>query len=328
MGAVITGPSEVCVNSSALGSRRDGMRIWMRILFLWMVSLICVRPVQAQTVEYVHTDALGTPVAITNAAAQVIERSEYEPYGKLLNRPLTDGPGFTGHVQDATTGLTYMQQRYYDPGIGRFLSVDPVTAYGSGDMRHFNVYAYAYNNPYKFTDPDGRCPMGCPNDMANPITIEQSADVLGWVSDGLEALDQVFMSNPYASLGRVATVPLARMAKPLAAEAKAAAQLAKNVAQGAKAEAKVAAEMGAEVAGKRVTLEASTGQRSVADIVTTNKGVVEVKSGGAQLSSGQKAIKADIEAGRPVTPRGQNALDAGLKPNVPTQMKCYDVKRC
>ena len=112
---------------------------------------------QAQTVvEYVHTDALGTPVAITNAAGTVIERSVYEPYGTLINRPLTDGPGFTGHVQDTATGLTYMQQRYYDPIIGRFLSVDPVTAYGSGDMRHFNVYAYAYNNPYKFTDPDGR----------------------------------------------------------------------------------------------------------------------------------------------------------------------------
>ena len=48
-------------------------------------------------------------------------------------------------------------QRYYDPQIGRFLSVDPVTAFG-GDMRHFNRYAYAYNNPYRFTDPDGRCP--------------------------------------------------------------------------------------------------------------------------------------------------------------------------
>ncbi len=49
-------------------------------------------------------------------------------------------------------------QRYYDPAIGSFLSVDPVTAYDNGDMRHFNRYTYAYNNPYAFTDPDGRCP--------------------------------------------------------------------------------------------------------------------------------------------------------------------------
>ena len=47
-------------------------------------------------------------------------------------------------------------QRYYDPTISRFLSVDPVTAYDNGDMRFFNRYAYVFNNPYKFTDPDGR----------------------------------------------------------------------------------------------------------------------------------------------------------------------------
>lgn len=48
-----------------------------------------------------------------------------------------------------------MQQRYYDPGIGMFLSVDPMAS----DMNNgwnFNRYNYAANNPYRFTDPDGR----------------------------------------------------------------------------------------------------------------------------------------------------------------------------
>ncbi|MDQ3288888.1 MAG: hypothetical protein M3Q42_11655 [Pseudomonadota bacterium] len=111
--------------------------------------------------KYQHTDALGSPVAVTDASRQVIERSEYEPYGKRLassTPAVKDGVGYTGHVEDAATGLTYMQQRYYDPGIGRFLSVDPVTAYDTGDYRYFNRYAYAFDNPYKFTDPDGRCP--------------------------------------------------------------------------------------------------------------------------------------------------------------------------
>jgi len=119
-------------------------------------ALLVASATHAQTtVEYIHTDALGTPVAVTDATGTVIERSEYEPYGQLVNRPPTDGPGFTGHVQDAATGLTYMQQRYYDPVIGRFLSVDPVTAYSSPGA-NFNRYWYANNNPYKFTDPDGR----------------------------------------------------------------------------------------------------------------------------------------------------------------------------
>lgn len=123
---------------------------------LQCLALGCVvLPAHALTVEYIHTDALGTPVAVTNSAGVVIERSEYEPYGQLLNRPLTDGPGYTGHVSDAATGLSYMQQRYYDPGIGRFLSVDPVTANGNTGA-NFNRYWYANSNPYKFTDPDGR----------------------------------------------------------------------------------------------------------------------------------------------------------------------------
>lgn len=123
---------------------------------LQCLALGCVvLPAHALTVEYIHTDALGTPVAVTNSAGVVIERSEYEPYGQLLNRSLQDGPGYTGHVQDAATGLSYMQQRYYDPEIGRFLSVDPVTANGNGGA-NFNRYWYANNNPYRFTDPDGR----------------------------------------------------------------------------------------------------------------------------------------------------------------------------
>lgn len=107
------------------------------------------------TNKYFHTDALGSPVATTNTAGQVVDRTDWDPYGAAINEPAYQGIGYTGHVMDGATGLTYMQQRYYDPSIARFLSVDPVTAYG-GDMRHFNRYAYAFNNPYKFYDPDGR----------------------------------------------------------------------------------------------------------------------------------------------------------------------------
>ena len=59
----------------------------------------------AAVTRYQHNDALGTAVAESDAAGTVVRKSEYEPYGQLVNRPLTDGPGFTGHVQDAATGL-------------------------------------------------------------------------------------------------------------------------------------------------------------------------------------------------------------------------------
>ena len=107
-----------------------------------------------RTVTYVHTDTLGSPVAKTNANGDVISRTRYEPYG-AVNQGATPTIGFTGHVNDADTGLTYMQQRYYDPMAGRFLSVDPVLTDGKTG-NGFNRYVYAENNPYKYVDPDGR----------------------------------------------------------------------------------------------------------------------------------------------------------------------------
>ncbi|WP_313435422.1 RHS repeat-associated core domain-containing protein [Stenotrophomonas sp.] len=108
-----------------------------------------------QTVEYIHTDALGSPVAVTDAGGSVVERTDYASYGDVLNGAVEDGPGYTGHVSDSATGLSYMQQRYLDPELGMFLSVDPVTAH-DGPVDQFNRYRYANGNPYKFKDPDGR----------------------------------------------------------------------------------------------------------------------------------------------------------------------------
>lgn len=97
---------------------------------------------------------LGSPVATTNQAGTVIDRTSYEPYGKAIGETL-DGVGYTGHVMDPVSGLVYMQQRYYDPVIGRFLSADPVkTDPDSGDI--FDRYSYAAGSPYVFIDPDGR----------------------------------------------------------------------------------------------------------------------------------------------------------------------------
>ncbi|WP_093285727.1 RHS repeat-associated core domain-containing protein [Pseudoxanthomonas sp. CF125] len=105
-------------------------------------------------IKYQHTDALGSPVAVTNPAGLVVERTNFEPYGSAINKTVV-GIGYTGHVMDGATGLTYMQQRYYDQALGRFLSVDPVSA-DSKTGANFNRYRYADNSPYGFTDPDGR----------------------------------------------------------------------------------------------------------------------------------------------------------------------------
>jgi RHS repeat-associated protein len=106
-------------------------------------------------VTYIHTDALGSPVLETNAQAQVVRQVDYRAYGMEVMDAPRPGPGYTGHYRDVGTGLVYMQQRYYDPVVGRFLSADPV-ATDTKNGWNLNRYNYAANNPYKFTDPDGR----------------------------------------------------------------------------------------------------------------------------------------------------------------------------
>ncbi|WP_457322176.1 RHS repeat-associated core domain-containing protein [Stenotrophomonas sp. P5_B8] len=125
------------------------------LCFVLLLGLAAVPTASAQTVTYIHTDALGSVVAKSDANGNVIERITYEPYGAVVGAPVADGPGYTGHVSDAATGLSQMQQRYMDPQLGVFLSVDPVTAYEQ-PVGQFNRYRYANGNPYKFRDPDGR----------------------------------------------------------------------------------------------------------------------------------------------------------------------------
>lgn len=120
--------------------------------------------------SFTHTDALGSPVAKTNNGGQVLTRTRYEPYGTTAAGTVPNGPGFTGHVNDPDTGLVYMQQRYYDPIAGRFLSVDPITTNTkTGDF--FNRYAYGNNNPLKYRDPDGRA--SCVDEQCTVSTIDR-----------------------------------------------------------------------------------------------------------------------------------------------------------
>jgi len=103
------------------------------------------------TKTYIHTDFLGSPAAESTEAGAVV-RLHYQPFGDTIEAAREE-VGYTGHKFDKDLGLSYMQARYYDPVIGRFYSNDPI---GFRDVHSFNRYAYANNNPYKYTDPDGQ----------------------------------------------------------------------------------------------------------------------------------------------------------------------------
>jgi RHS repeat-associated protein len=107
-------------------------------------------------VTYVYTDPQGTPLAEADVNGNITATFDYAPYGNQALGSPPNGPGYTGHVNDPDTGLVYMQARYYDPAVGRFLSVDPVAPM-AGNAFNFNRYDYANNNPALNIDPDGRC---------------------------------------------------------------------------------------------------------------------------------------------------------------------------
>jgi RHS repeat-associated protein len=111
-------------------------------------------------VTYIYTDTQGTTIAEADASGNITIAFDYRPYGSAYTgagmSAASDGPGYTSHVNDPDTALIYMQARYYDPSIGRFLSVDPINVY-PGALFPFNRFSYANDNPSVNIDPDGRC---------------------------------------------------------------------------------------------------------------------------------------------------------------------------
>jgi RHS repeat-associated protein len=101
------------------------------------------------------TDALGSVRARIDDAGDVVATSDYLAFGELLAGDPPDPYGFTGQRLDAETGLYHLRARQYDPGLGRLLSVDPVTG-SLADPTSRHPYLYARDNPLTYADPTGQ----------------------------------------------------------------------------------------------------------------------------------------------------------------------------
>ncbi len=116
------------------------------------------------TTRYLHTDHLGSVVAITDEAGQAVEAFGYSPFGARRNASGTNPTGvltsnvthqgFTGHEMLDDFGLVHANARLYDAKLGRFLSADPTIQF-PGNLQSYNRYSYVLNNPLSFTDPSG-----------------------------------------------------------------------------------------------------------------------------------------------------------------------------
>ena len=77
------------------------------------------------------------------------------PEGSLASTLGTLNPlRYRGYVYDSETGYYYLQSRYYDPEIGRFINADALVATGQGLLGN-NMFAYCGNNPVNNYDPSG-----------------------------------------------------------------------------------------------------------------------------------------------------------------------------
>jgi RHS repeat-associated protein len=119
------------------------------------IAEVRVKEGTAAQVIYLNTDLLNSPIRWSDAGGGHLATEQYAPYGEKLNG-VVDKLGYTAHAHDFESGLTYMQARFYDSQVGRFLSADPVEFDGSNPFT-FNRYSYANNNPYRYTDPTGMC---------------------------------------------------------------------------------------------------------------------------------------------------------------------------
>ncbi|MFY0565417.1 FG-GAP-like repeat-containing protein [Archangium lansingense] len=106
-----------------------------------------------------HQDHLGSVRALTNQSGQKVASYDYSAFGATLasSSSVANSRGYGGHEVD-DTGLVYMNARYYDPQLGRFISPDALVP-SSGNPQALNRYAYVYNNPISNTDPTGHVPV-------------------------------------------------------------------------------------------------------------------------------------------------------------------------
>ena len=112
------------------------------------------------TLYYVQKNFQGDIVALVNQSGNVVAKYVYDAWGngKVCNASGTENTSssfigninpfrYRGYYYDVETGLYYLQTRYYDPQVGRFLNADSVDYIAPDLIGGLNLYAYCNNNP-------------------------------------------------------------------------------------------------------------------------------------------------------------------------------------
>ncbi|MFD5078165.1 RHS repeat-associated core domain-containing protein [Streptomyces sp. NPDC058371] len=106
---------------------------------------------------YLMADTQASTQLAVDATTGASTRRRYTPFGDERSGSLPAGTdaGFLGQTEDTSTGLSLLGARAYDPGLGRFLSPDPLSA--PYHPQNLSAYSYSNNNPVNDSDPTGLC---------------------------------------------------------------------------------------------------------------------------------------------------------------------------
>lgn len=116
-----------------------------------------------QDVEYFYVyDLQGNVTELIDITGQIVVRYRYDAWGNIVyqwsstsNVDEINPYRYRGYRYDEESNLYYLQSRYYDPEIGRFISMDDVSFISTDDDVTINLYAYALNNPIMLIEPSG-----------------------------------------------------------------------------------------------------------------------------------------------------------------------------
>jgi len=111
---------------------------------------------EGTTLRYVHQDSLSGTSVMSDSGGTSVGTIKYYPFGATKSGSVPTDKKFTGQRLDQS-GLYYYNARYYDAGIGRFISPDTVSP-NQYEPQTWNRYSYCFNNPLAYNDPTGNWP--------------------------------------------------------------------------------------------------------------------------------------------------------------------------